>query len=418
MTQNPDVLIIGGGIIGVSTAYFLSKQGLTVTLVEKGDICAGSSYGNAGLLCPCHSVPIPTPGVLTQGMKWLLNPESPFYIKPRLDLRLLAWLWQFQAHCNQQALHQAIPRLRDMQRASLALYRELVAEEKIDCHFEAIGGLSVFKTEQGLLRSQREVEEMEGFGLQMTFLDKDAVHELEPALHPDIMGGIHYQEDAHLNPALFVKGLAEAAQSNGLSLLTQTGVLDFETQGKQISKAQTTAGPIQAKQIVLAAGAWSTALARKFGVNFLMQPAKGYSVTVERPPESPRLHLHLSEAKVAVTPMGPHLRFAGTLELAGLDLSINQRRVGAILRAGTAYLKNIGSQQTAEVWGGLRPCAPDGLPYLGRPQKFDNLVVATGHAMLGMSMGPITGKVVSQVITEQAPSLEIGAFDVNRFSKK
>ena len=417
MDQKTDVLIIGGGIIGVSAAYYLTRQGLNVTVVEKGDICAGSSYGNAGLLCPCHSVPIPAPGVLTQGLKWLLDPESPFYIKPRLDPALLAWLWQFQAHCNGQALHRAIPLLRDLQRASLQLYRELIAQEKIDCHFEPIGGLSLFKTERGLAHSRHEVDEMQGFGLQMTLLDRDAVHNLEPAVHPDIVGGIHYQEDAHLAPALFVNGLAEAARANGATLLTQTGVLGFDTAEQQVIAVRTTQGVLQSKQVILAAGAWSTAVARMVGVKFLMQPAKGYSVTVERPTEGPRLHLHLSEAKVAVTPIGPHLRFAGTLELAGLDHSINERRVKAILRAGAAYLKQTGSDKTVEIWGGMRPCSPDGLPYIGRPRAIRNLVVATGHAMLGVSMGPITGKLVSQIVSEQQPSLDIEAFDVDRFDR-
>ena len=417
MSQNTDVLIIGGGIIGISTAYYLAKQGMAVTVVEKGDICAGSSYGNAGLLCPCHSAPIPAPGVLTQGLKWLLDPESPFYIKPSLDPALLAWLWKFQAHCNVQAFHKAIPLLRDMQRASLQLYGELIAREKIDCHFKTSGGLSLCLTERGYARAQHEVDEMQNFGLKMALLNREAVQALEPAVHPDVVGGIHYQEDAHLDPALFVNGLAEAAQAKGATLLTQTGVLGFDMAGQQVAAVQTTAGVFQPKQIVLAAGAWSTALARNIGVSFPMQPAKGYSVTMKRPPEGPQMHLHLSEAKMAVTPMGPHLRFAGTLELAGLDQSINQRRVKAILRAGAAYLRHTTSEETVEIWGGLRPCSPDGLPYIGRPRMINNLVIATGHAMLGVSMGPITGKLVSQLISEQHPELDIGTFDIDRFSR-
>ena len=417
MSQNSDVLIIGGGIIGISAAYYLTQQGLSVTVVEKGDICAGSSYGNAGLLCPCHSAPIPAPGVLSQGLKWLLDPESPFYIKPRLDLSLLAWLWRFQAHCNEQAQYKAIPLLRDMQRESLLLYREVIAQETIECHFEVGGGLSLFKTEAGAAKARSEIEKMQGFGLKMALLDREGVVQLEPAVHPDVMGGVHYQEDAHLDPALFVKGLADVAQAKGATLLTKTSVLGFETAGQQVTAVRTTQGVWQPKQVVLAAGAWSTALARTIGLNFLMQPAKGYSVTVKRPPQGPRRHLHLSEAKVAVTPMGPHLRFAGTLELAGLDQSINQRRVKAILRAGAAYLNETGSDHKVEIWGGMRPCSPDGLPYIGRSRALNNLIVATGHAMLGLSMGPITGKLVAQIVSDQPPALAIDAFAVDRFTR-
>ncbi|MBT4841488.1 MAG: FAD-dependent oxidoreductase, partial [Anaerolineae bacterium] len=206
MNNDNDVLIIGGGIIGVSAAYFLSQQGVKVTLIEKGDICAGSSYGNAGLICPCLSTPMPAPGVLTQGLKWLLNPESPFYIKPRLDPDLLRWLWHFQAHSNKAFVQRATPILRDMQRSSLQLFRDLIEQEKISCDFEQAGGLALFRTERGFAHGQDEVEEMQDFGLEMELLNGDAVRELEPLVHPDIIGGIYYQEDAHINPALFVDG--------------------------------------------------------------------------------------------------------------------------------------------------------------------------------------------------------------------
>jgi len=417
MNSNDDILIIGGGIIGVSTAYYLTKQGHKVTLVDKGDICAGSSYGNAGLICPCHSTPIPGPGVLTQGVKWLFDSESPFYIKPRFDPALLAWLWRFQAHCNQQDFHQAIPPLRDMQRASLRLFDELIRQEGIDCHYEPVGGLALFKTEHGFKKARHEVDEMQRFGLRMALLDGQAVRDLEPTVHPDIVGGIHYQEDAHLDPAMFVYQLAEIVRTQGATLLTQTEVTGFDTTEQRVTGVRTTQGVFHPRQVVLAAGAWSTTIARNLGVKFPMQPAKGYSVTVKRPPSGPKMHLHLSEAKVAVTPMGPHLRFGGTLELAGLDTSINQRRVNAILRAGAAYLIETGVADVVEIWSGMRPCSPDGLPYIGRTRTLDNLIVATGHAMLGLSMGPITGKLVAQILLEQQPDLDVAAFAVNRFGR-
>jgi len=412
-----DILIIGGGIIGVTAAYFLAEAGAGVTLVEKGDIAAGSSYGNAGLICPCHSEPIPRPGVLTQGLKWLLDAESPFYIKPRLDPELVRWLWRFQAHCNETAVQRAIPLLRDMQRESLRLYQALIAQEQIDCDFERKGGLTLFRTEAGLAKGHHEVEAMGRFGLQMELLpDAAAVRALEPSIHPDIVGGIHYQEDAHINPARFVHAMAAAARAKGATLLTDTEVLGFDTGERGLTAVRTSQGKHIAQQIVLAAGAWSTPIARQLGLAIPMQPAKGYSLTLPRPANFLHTHLHLAEAKVAVTPMGSLLRLAGTLELAGFDLTINQRRVNAIRRAAGSYLIGLENQEPVEIWRGLRPCPPDGLPYIGRSARHPNLIIATGHAMLGISMGPITGQLVAQLACDQPTTLGLTPFSPDRFA--
>ena len=417
MNHNNDVLIIGGGIVGISTAYFLSQRGIKVTLIEKGEICSGSSYGNAGLICPCLSTPIPAPGILTQGLKWMLSPESPFYIKPRLDPALAAWLWHFQAHSNKKAVERAIPLLRDMQRSSLALFQDLIEKETLSCHFEQVGGLTIFKTKSGLAHGQDEVDEMQKFGLDMELLDGDAIRELEPLIRSDIIGGIYAKEDAYLNPVLFVDELTKVAEENGVKILRQTEVTGLSKVGGRVATVHTTRGDFHPKEVVLAAGAWSTSIAKELGIKFLMQPAKGYSITMKNPAKMPKRYLYLGEAKVAATPIGENLRFAGTLELSGMDLSINQRRVAAILAAGKSYLNEFSFDDSPEIWSGLRPCSPDGLPYIGRSRAVDNVVVATGHAMLGVAMGPMTGKLVAQLINEEKPSLGIEAFDVDRFSR-
>ena len=417
MSNNNDILIIGGGIVGISAAYFLSQRGIKVTLIEKGEICSGSSYGNAGLVCPGFSTPIPAPGILTQGLKWMLNPESPFYIKPRLDPALASWLWHFQAHSNKKAVERAIPLLRDMQRGSLALFQDLIQQENLSCHFEQVGGLTIYKTKSGLAHGQDEAEEMQKFDLDMEFLDGDAIRGLEPLIRSDIIGGTYSKEDAYLDPALFVDKLTKVVQENGVEILTQTEVTGLSKAGRRVATVHTTRGDFHPKEIVLAAGAWSMSLAKELGIKFLMQPAKGYSITMKKPVKMPKRYLYLGEAKVAVTPIGADLRFAGTLELSGMDLSINQRRVDAILEAGKSYLNEFGFDNSPEIWSGLRPCSPDGLPYIGRSHMVDNLIIATGHAMLGVSMGPITGKLVAQLVSEEKPSLGIEAFDVDRFSR-
>lgn len=410
-----EILIIGGGVIGVSAAYFLAKAGATVTVIDKGEIGAGSSHGNAGLLCPCHSTPIAMPGVLSQGLKWLLDAESPFYIRPRLDWDLIRWLRIFRSHCNQMAFETAVPLIRDLQRASLDLYRQLIAQEKLSCNFSQTGGLALFLTNEGLKHGTHEVKEMREFGLKMTMLDAAAAHVLEPAISPEIIGAIHYKEDAYITPHLFMRELQRAATDAGIIFLPQTEVLNFDMGNRQITAVQTTRGTIKVKQVVLTAGAWSAPIAQTVGAKFPMQPAKGYSITVQPPAITPQHYLYLSEARIAITPMGKHLRFAGTLELAGFDFTINTRRVNAILRAANTYLADETKKEVVEIWRGMRPCSPDGLPFIGRSNQITNLVIGTGHATLGMSMGPVTGKLLAEIVEGKRPFLPLAPFQIERF---
>ncbi|MCB0213648.1 MAG: FAD-dependent oxidoreductase [Anaerolineae bacterium] len=398
MKQNTEVLIIGGGIIGVCTAYFLARQGREVCLIERDEIGGSCSYGNAGLIVPSHSIPLAAPGVLTQGLKWLLDAESPFYIKPRLEPRLLTWLWRFQAACRVEPMRRAIPVLRDLLMISANHYETLVAEEKLDCNYEQQGMLFLFQSGRGFEEGIEEAKLLREYGVESAILDYAGVRALEPAAQPDVVGGLVFHREAHLNPAHFVRELAGRLDAYAVTLQPQTEVLDFETTDNRVTTVKTNQGDIKAEQVVLAAGSWSPQLARKLAIDIPLQPAKGYSLTVKRPPVCPRRPLMLAEAKVAVTPFTDALRLAGTLELAGLDLSINPRRVGAIRRAAGVYLQGMEELDVIETWAGLRPCTPDGLPVIGRVPSLDNLIIATGHAMLGISLGPVTGDVVSRIV--------------------
>ena len=412
-----NILIVGGGVIGVSAAYALAKAGADVTLLEKGTISSGCSYGNAGYIVPCHSNPIPAPGVLTQGMKWLLNPESPFYIKPSLSPDLLRWLWQFQKFCNSKAYWHAIPIIHNMQRESQALFRQWIDVEGIEAHFRENGGLTIYKDAHAFDAVCEEVEELRKYDIHFDILDTKGLQALEPLIRDEVVGGIGCDTDSYIDPALFTRALAEKAQEHGARILSNTSVLGFEKVGEKISRVKTTQGEIEAEQILLAAGAWSTPIAKELGVELLMQPAKGYSITLKNPSTLPSRYLFLGKSKVAVTPMGEHLRYAGTLELAGYDLSINQRRLGALRKAGETYLHKIDGEAEPEIWAGLRPVSPDGLPYIGRSTRVRNLVIATGHAMLGVAMGPFTGQLAAEVLQGQTPSFDLTAFNVERFWK-
>ena len=415
-STSPDCLIIGGGVIGVATAYFLAREGVSVVLVEKHNVAAGSSWGNAGLIAPNHSLPIPGPGVLSKGLKWLLDPESPLYIKPRFDLELIRWLWRFRQYCNTNALDRAIPRLRDMQRASLELFHQIITEEAIDCDFQDSGGIVAFRTKKGLVAGMEEAEHLARFGLNSAVLDATAIHELEPTLHPDVVGGIHHIEDAFLTPHKFVLGLAEAARRHGAIILEDAEVRGFETKSHHIISVRTRRGDFRARRVALTAGIWATPLARQIGLYLPMQPAKGYAITIPRPTPSPTRYIIFGERNAVATPMGDSLRFAGTLELSGLHANIHQRRVHAIRKAVREYLRLPKDLPQGHVWQGLRPVPPDGLPYIGRTSRYENLFIATGHAMLGLSMGPITGKLMAELMLDRPTTLALTGFEPDRFA--
>jgi D-amino-acid dehydrogenase len=411
------IVVIGGGVIGVCAAYYLAQRGAPVTLVERADVAAGASYGNAGLVVPSHSVPLAAPGVWRRGLRWMLDPDSPFYIRPRASRDLARWLLRFRRACTDAHVRHALPVLRDLGVASLGLYRELAARPGLEFGFRQDGVLMVYRTAAGLDHERHEAARLEGAGIASRTLDGAGVRALEPCLRADLAGGVFYPDDAHVTPDRFVRGLARVCEGLGVQLRTGTEVLGLTTRGRSITAVETTRGDLAADQVVLAAGPWSAGLARSLGLDLPLEAAKGYSVTCDRPADGPTRPVLLGEARVAVTPMGDALRFAGTLELAGLDLTINRRRVAAIRRAVPQYLAGDDAYRVREIWRGLRPCSPDGLPYVGRPARLDNLVVATGHAMVGVSLGPITGALVADLVTGAPPRVDLAPLHPDRFGR-
>ena len=408
-------VVIGGGVIGVASAYYLARDGWRVTLLEKGEIASGSSYGNAGLIVPSHSIPLAAPGVWLKGLRWMANPESPFYIRPRLDWELVRWLWRFRGACTAEHLARAVPVLRDLGYASLALFRELAALNGLDFGYQENGVLAVYRTEAGFAEARHEAELLGKAGIGVGVLDAAAARKVEPSLGPELVGAVRFQHDAQLIPDRFVTGLAGIGERMGVEIRRSTEVLGFRREGRRIVAVETTRGDLEPGEVVLAAGAWSPELGRELGLRLPIQPAKGYSVMCRRPADGPRLPLLLGEAKMAVTPMADTLRFAGTLELAGLDLSINRRRVAAVVRSARYFLPGVGRLPVVEIWRGLRPCTPDGLPIVGRPEGWDNLILATGHAMIGISLGPVTGKLVAQLAAGEPPLVDVSSLRLERF---
>ncbi len=415
MSERFDVAIVGGGVIGVASADLLAARGVRVVLLERGEVTSGASYGNAGWISPSHGTPLPAPGVIRQALRWLFDPESPFYVKPRLDWTLARWLLGFLRASTAARARETLRVNRELILASLERYQKLAAEPGLDFGFAPHGLVVACESHAGLAKARQELALIEQHGGTGRALGADELRARVPRAAPGLRGGVWFPQDAHLDPARLVRALAQRASARGARLATGHEVLGFERAGRRIARIVSTRGDFSADQVVLAAGAFSPALAAQLDLRVPVQAAKGYSVTVRRPPDFANLPVLLSEAKVAVTPLGDALRFAGTLELAGLDLSVNARRVGAILRAVERFLPGLGAGERLETWRGLRPLTPDDRPILGRPRAFGNLVIATGHGMSGISQGPMTAQLVTELCLGEPPSLPLEPFAPDRF---
>lgn len=415
MTQQEDIIVIGGGIIGACTAYYLAREGRSVTIIEKEDVGAGSSHGNAGLIANGFAIPMAAPGVPSQGLKYLFDTTSPFYIKPRLNLDLINWLWNFRGACNEKQVRRSIPILLSLGQGSFDLFDELFAAEVVNFGYKGKGRLILFTSEDSFKNGKEDVDLLREFGVEATLLDAGGVRKIEPNVLPAVTHGIYCAAYAHLSPDLFVHEMMRLAQKQGLTVKKETAVTGFETAGGLISSVITTEGSFTANQIVLAAGAWSPVVSRDLKLKLPIQPAKGYSLTYKRPTTSPRLPLSLSERKIAVTPMGETLRFTSTLELAGFDSSLNQQRLQTIRHSVNEYLPGMEKLEQETPWFGYRPATPDDLPIIGRTRAYENLILATGHGTLGITHGLITGKLVEQIIGGKPPSMDITPFRAERF---
>ncbi len=416
MADKADVLVIGGGVVGLCAAYFLRRAGRDVTVLTRDPVGAGASAGNAGMIVPSHVVPLAAPGVIAQGLRWLAHPESPFHIKPRADAALARWLFTFRRHCTEAHVARAAPILRDLSLASVALFEEM-QNDLGDFGFEQTGLLMLYHTEKGRKENLRAAALAEDAGLAVERLDADAVRALEPGLRTPVGGAVLYRQDGRVAPDRFLHRLAEALRARGVALREGVAVTGFERRGDRLTGARTTAGFVEAESVVIAAGAWSGRLAKAAGVRLPVQPAKGYSLTLPAPHGGPRLPMILTDEKTTVTPMRGRIRFAGTLALAGFDPSVDARRAAPIRRLARRYVPDASEDDLdrAGVWSGFRPCSPDGLPLLGRSPRHANLFFATGHGMMGVTLAPVTGQLLAELLAGSVPSLPLAPLAPERF---
>jgi D-amino-acid dehydrogenase len=418
-TSSPrHVVIVGAGIVGLSTAWFLLRRGVRVTVLDRESIAESASCGNAGLLSIGH-YPLTRPGVSWRGLKWMFDATSPLYIKPRPDWSLLSWLWSFHRHCNQRHLDRCMAVLCDMGFKTLAIYEEMIREESIDCDYARDGWLDVVLRPENMDAAEAEAASLTRYGYAYRRLTGDELRARDPIFRPEVAGAMHYTDSAHAHPADFLVGLARACRTRGAEIRTDALVTGFERTkggGERIAGVRLADGSVvEGDAVVIAAGVWTDGLARELGVRVPMMGARGYHIQLRNLPMLPTTGMVLHETFVAVTPMRDELRLAGTLEIDRLDQPWRRERLEKLPRGALAYLQGIDQAKRVTEWAGYRPCTSDGMPVLGFGRRAPNVLLAGGHAMMGMTLGPVTGKAAAELLFGERPCFDVSMLAADRF---
>lgn len=412
------VIVAGGGVIGLCAAYYLHKGGHEVVVIERGDIQTGTSFGNAGYVSPSHFIPLASPGIVAKGLQWMLSSSSPFYIKPRLDVDLIKWGLTFWRRSAKSYMEKNIPPLNEILHLSRALTSEI--RDELGNHFrmEEVGCFMLYKS---AVTEKHEIElakEAASLGIETKIFDAKGVQEMEPEVEVNVRGGVLYPIDCHLHPGDLMQTIYQYLQSNGVQFQLNTTIEGFEKEGRKVSKVITDKGDFTADEFLLATGSWLPIVTKHLGIELLLQAGKGYSMTFENVEKNLHQPAILVDDRVAMTPMGTDLRMGGTMEISGLQSPVLIKRVQAIFKAAKNYYPNlpVSFPSSEKIWWGWRPLSPDGLPYIGRHSAFDNLVLSGGHAMLGLSLAAATGKLVEEIIGGKKTSMDIAAFNVERYN--
>ena len=410
------ITILGAGVVGLCTSLYCARRGMSVTIVERRSRERdGCSFGNAGMVVPSHFIPLAAPGMVALGLKWMWNPESPFYIKPRLNVDLMRWAIRFWQAATKRHVTQTAPVLRDLGLLSRQCFEELNAA--LDFGLVSKGLLMLCKSQQTLDEEAHTATTANQLGIPAEVLDARQTAALDPDVTMNVAGSVYFPKDCHLPPARFISAMEKELLRLGVSFLWNTEVQGFEHESGRLSAVKTSGGVVGGDEFVLCSGVWSDEMARSLKLNIPMQAGKGYSLTVTEPRQLPQLCSICTEARIAVTPMDGKVRFGGTMEIAGVNEEINLRRVRGIVRSVPDYFPEFRESDFAEIkpWSGLRPCSPDGMPYVGRTKRWSNLVVATGHAMMGLSLGPATGTIVADLLSDQKPPVSLELLSPDRF---
>lgn len=412
-----NVTIIGGGVVGLSTAYYLQQQGYAVTVIDRGDITNNCSFGNMGYMSPSHFIPLASPGIIKEGLRHMISSSSPFYIKPRLSMDLLRWGMQFWKSSNATTAKKNAPHLNNILRLSRDLMNEMRQTIGDSFEMEEIGCFMLYKGAAAEDHEMHMADDAEGFGLKVERLDAAAVQALEPEVEVSVKGGVLYKDDCHFQPGKMMLVLKQWLMDKGVQFALNNTVTGIEKSNDTITAVITDKGRIACDEVVLAAGSWLQVVAKQMGIHVLLQPGKGYSYTYPHLEKNIHYPAILVDGRCAITPWGRQLRIGGTMELSGINDRVLVKRMEGIYTSAKKFYPGLDMPLPPQdkIWHGLRPVTPDGLPYIGRHSAYRNLTMAGGHAMLGISQGTGTGLLVTQLLSRQPLSVDISAFSPERF---
>ncbi len=410
-------IIIGGGVIGLFSAYYLHKSGWEVDVLEQGDLTDNCSFGNAGMITPSHFVPLASPGIVEQGIRWMFNSKSPFYVKPSLNPDLIRWGLKFVKSATKKHAEQSAGGLRDISLFSKDLYHEFEKDADFDFGLTDNGILMLFKSPKVEEEELHLIEKAVNLGLDAQYLTWDECQKLQPDIELDILGAVHYRCDAHMYPNKLMKGVVKYLEAEGVRIHRHTEVVKINHDANKITSVSTRDKDFTGDAYLISGGSWSPGIAKLAGLNLPLMPGKGYSFMTHNPVKKMTIPFILCEARVAVTPMNGSIRFGGTMEIGEINKQININRVKGIVESVPKYLPDfkLAVPEEKDIWFGFRPCSPDGLPYIGMSGKYKNLAIATGHAMIGLALGPATGKLIAEAFNGEKASMDIGLFSPARY---
>jgi D-amino-acid dehydrogenase len=415
MHKGSKVVIIGGGIIGAATAYYLKQKGWSVTIIDKGRFGYGASHGNCGLIVPDHILPLNSIDNLIKGIGWVFKKDAPLFIKPRIDPALVKWLMKFALRCNQNDILISAKGRAALMQGAIEIYQALIAEEALDCDWAVKGALHIFKSKKEFEKYGSCDALKKGFGIRETPLDRKLLLKQEPAVMDNVAGAWVSSHTAHLRPDGLMKDLKRVLIRKGVEIIEQMEVTGFQSKNNKAVAAVTGEENFPADEFVVTTGAWAPLLNNILGCRLPIQPGKGYSVTMQRSQNSPSIPCFFQETGVVITPWQSDIRLGGTMEFAGYDESLNRLRLDALRHAAQSYLRNMKFSGIQDEWCGWRPMTCDGLPIIDRSPRLENVMIAAGHNMLGLTMAPGTGKLVSEILSGEAPQVDPYPYRASRF---
>ncbi|MCY3999153.1 MAG: FAD-dependent oxidoreductase [Flavobacteriaceae bacterium] len=407
------VAIVGAGIMGLSCAYYLLEEGHQVVVYDQAKTGRGTSYVNSGYMTPSHFTTLVNPDVLRSAFRYLLDPSGPLFIKPNLDYQFLKWGIRFVLNANKKNVKNSENTLLNMSFLSKELYGELNKKLNFDFGFTETGLLQTYRTSKVEQSEKKLAKRARELGLEVVHLSKQEVDQMQKA-PMNIQGAYWYKDDAHCTPDVFMNHIYQYLIKKGVQFEFGTEIIKLKKSQSNIVSFQSKNNTYQADQIVLANGSWTGKLLKTIARDLSLQPGKGYSFQMDNTDiEMPAI---LTESKVAITPMLGKTRIGGTMEISGFNMQLKKNRVESIRRAAQSYYPTIdfSVKKCQNIQMGFRPLTPDGMPYVGRMDGCSNLIVATGHAMVGWSLGPVTGKVVSEMVSNKKTSIDVSRCDPNR----